>query len=245
MSVLKCSEYKRATVFVGLMGFEQPESSGSLATPVHLRRSGSLSLDPGSFKATQCPDTESGNHYLQMICLSKEHLKCAFGTFRRMAKTISKIYCVCACFSYAPNIVCLLSSGIQGTHAHKEPHCYSPHLPLALLPTIHISRKKSDPHIAPSSGGLGPLYVQHLAKSKRDQPPPAGQPACERHSRARSRYSWSSTRVWLAALTPAVFNTFFNTTFPRGPPVQQMLSPASSCLPNESVHVLFPPGSEQ
>lgn len=67
-------------------------------------------------------------------------------------------------FFYAPNIVYLLYSGTQGTHTLKEPHCYSPLLPLALLPTIHTSRKKSYPNIAPSSDRFGPLYVQHLAK---------------------------------------------------------------------------------
>lgn len=67
-------------------------------------------------------------------------------------------------FSYAPNIVYLLYSGTQGTRKLKEPHCYSPLLPLALLPTIHTSRKKSYPDIAPPPVRIGPSYVQHLAK---------------------------------------------------------------------------------
>lgn len=75
---------------------------------------------------------------------------------------MSKIY-FCLSVSYAPNIVCLLYSGSQRTHALKEPHCYSPLLPLALIPTIHTSRKKSYPNIASPSGRLSPLYVQHLA----------------------------------------------------------------------------------
>lgn len=72
------------------MGSQKPESSGSLATPVHLRRSGSLSLDPDSFKTTNGADTESGNQKLQMICSSDEHLKCPFGTFRHFAKKKKK-----------------------------------------------------------------------------------------------------------------------------------------------------------
>lgn len=67
-------------------------------------------------------------------------------------------------FLCSPNIVCFLYSGTQGTHALKEPHCYSPLLPLALLPALHASRETSYPNIAPPSGRLGPLYVQHLAK---------------------------------------------------------------------------------
>lgn len=59
---VKSFAYKTPTVFVGLMGSQKPESSGRLATPVHLRRSGSLSLDPDSFKTTNCTNIESGNH---------------------------------------------------------------------------------------------------------------------------------------------------------------------------------------
>uniref|UniRef100_H3DJB5 TOG domain-containing protein n=1 Tax=Tetraodon nigroviridis TaxID=99883 RepID=H3DJB5_TETNG len=76
------------------------------ATSARLRRSGSLNLDPDnfqgtnythkefhafkilcSFKTTTCTDTESGNHQLQMICSSNEHLKCPFGTCNHSAKT--------------------------------------------------------------------------------------------------------------------------------------------------------------
>lgn len=97
---------KETTVFVGLMGSRKPESSGSLATPVHLRRSGSLSLDPHSFKSTNGADTDSGNQKLQMICSSDEHLKNALSEHldieqKKKNSILTSNICFCLTFSYA------------------------------------------------------------------------------------------------------------------------------------------------
>ncbi|CAG10712.1 unnamed protein product, partial [Tetraodon nigroviridis] len=156
---------KTATVFVGLPGSQKPESSGSPTAPVHLRRSGSLSLDPDSFKTTTCTDTESGNHQLQMICSSNEHLKCPFGTCNHSAKT--RVKC--------PKYISVLTP--KG-HTHSRnltvtPRSFLlPSYPLSTLPgknlTPTLPRRQADS--APSMSNTWP----NKKENSLPQPDPAG-----------------------------------------------------------------------
>lgn len=186
---------KKYNLHLGSAESQKPQSSQRRASPARLRRSGSLNLDPDIFKSTNFSDLDVGKESLAktvLLILTKVHpfLKFLHTTAKRSSRKGQRTFkwkrISFSCF--------LFHSGTQSTHALKEPQCWAhifpplepPHiwlLPTALLSTGYTPRRHAHSDTVPPSCWLIPLYVQHLAQQKREQPSPARHQPLERDNR--------------------------------------------------------------